>query len=102
MLYSFPRDIDAKCISDESMEQINDGCISNNKFETGCFCCNSPRVIILANCLPMTSKITVSGGRYDGPVSTSMSKTVKLTKRTVLFFLLVLSHITSSVWTSEI
>lgn len=63
MIYSFPRDIDPSHISYESMEQIKDGCISNNKFEAGCFCCNSPHVIILANCLPITSKLTAD--RWD-------------------------------------
>jgi len=63
MFYSFPRDIDPKCISYESMEQIKDGCISNTKFEAGCFCCNSPHVVVLANCLPIMSKLT--SDRWD-------------------------------------
>ena len=63
MIYSFPRDIEPNHISYESMEQIKDGCISNTKFEAGCFCCNSPHVIILANCLPIFNKLT--NDRWD-------------------------------------
>lgn len=63
MVYSFPRDIDPDHISYESMEQIKDGCISNTKFEAGCFVCNSPHVIVLANCLPRTYKLTAD--RWD-------------------------------------
>lgn len=59
MFYNFARDIDNKHISYDSMEQIKDGCISNTKFEAGCFCCNSPHIIIFANCLPLMSKLTV-------------------------------------------
>lgn len=59
MIYSFPRDINNEHISYDSIEQIKDGCISNNKFECGCFCCNSPHVIVLANCLPNLNKLTM-------------------------------------------
>lgn len=58
MIYNFPRDIDNKCISYDSMEQIKDGCISNNKFEAGCFVCNSPHILVFANCLPIEGKMT--------------------------------------------
>jgi len=59
MFYNFPREIDNKCISYDSMEQIKDGCISNTKFEAGCFCCNAPHIIVFANCLPNISKLTI-------------------------------------------
>ena len=59
MFYNFPREIDNKCISYDSMEQIKDGCISNTKFEAGCFCCNAPHIIVFANCLPNLSKLTI-------------------------------------------
>lgn len=58
MLYSIPRDVDNKHISYESMEQVKDGCISNTKFECGCFVCNSPHLIVLANCPPNMCKLT--------------------------------------------
>jgi|UniRef100_UPI0040488E17 hypothetical protein len=60
MIYNFGRDVDNDKISYKSMEQISDGCISNNKFETGCFICNKPHVLVLANCLPKMSAMTSS------------------------------------------
>jgi len=61
MIYNFGRDTDPLHISYKSMEQISDGCISNTKFETGCFVCNKPHVLVLANCLPLEGKF--SAGR---------------------------------------
>ena len=58
MFYNFARDIDNKCISYESMEQIKDGAISNTKFECGCFVCNAPHIIVFANCTPCLAKLT--------------------------------------------
>lgn len=60
MIYNFGRDVDNDKISYKSMEQISDGCISNTKFETGCFICNKPHVLVLANCLPKESALTKS------------------------------------------
>jgi len=58
MIYNFGRDTDNNKISYKSMEQISDGCISNTKFETGCFVCNKPHVLVLANCLPNIQSMT--------------------------------------------
>jgi len=60
MIYNFGRDTDSEKISYKSMEQISDGCISNTKFETGCFVCNKPHVLVLANCLPKETALTSS------------------------------------------
>jgi len=60
MIYNFGRDTDNEKISYKSMEQISDGCISNTKFETGCFVCNKPHVLVLANCLPKETALTSS------------------------------------------
>lgn len=60
MIYNFGRDTDNKMISYKSMEQISDGAISNTKFETGCFCCNPPHIVVLANCLPNFDALTKS------------------------------------------
>lgn len=60
MIYNFGRDTDNEKISYKSMEQISDGCISNTKFETGCFVCNKPHVLVMANCLPRESSLTAS------------------------------------------
>lgn len=60
MIYNFGRDVDNEKISYKSMEQISDGCISNTKFETGCFVCNPPHVLVLSNCLPKVSALTSS------------------------------------------
>lgn len=60
MIYNFGRDTDNRKISYKSMEQISDGAISNTKFETGCFCCNPPHVIVLANCCPNFEALTKS------------------------------------------
>ncbi len=62
MIYNFGRDTDNEKISYKSMEQISDGCISNTKFETGCFVCNKPHVLVMANCLPRESSL--SAGRW--------------------------------------
>lgn len=60
MIYNFGRDVDNNKISYKSMEQISDGCISNTKFETGCFVCNKPHVLVLSNCLPKEEALTKS------------------------------------------
>lgn len=60
MIYNFGRETDNERISYKSMEQISDGCISNTKFEAGCFICNKPHVLVLANCLPKFSAMTSS------------------------------------------
>lgn len=60
MIYNFCRSTENDKISYKSMEQISDGCISNNKFETGCFVCNKPHVIVFANCLPIEEALTQS------------------------------------------
>lgn len=60
MIYNFGRDTDNQRISYKSMEQISDGCISNTKFETGCFVCNCPHVLVMANCLPNVDALTKS------------------------------------------
>ncbi len=60
MIYNFGRDTHNEKISYKSMEQISDGCISNTKFETGCFVCNKPHVLVFANCLPKLDKLTKS------------------------------------------
>jgi len=60
MLYNFGRETENDKISYKSMEQIADGAISNTKFETGCFVCNKPHVVVLANCMPLIEKMTKS------------------------------------------
>jgi hypothetical protein len=59
-IYNFGRDIESHQISYSSMEQISDGCIANTKFEAGCMVFNKPHVIVFANCLPETKKLTSS------------------------------------------
>ena len=58
MIYNFGRDICNENISYKSMEQIKDGCISNNKYECGCFIFNSPHILVFANCLPRRRALT--------------------------------------------
>lgn len=60
VIYNFGRDTDNMKISYKSMEQISDGCISNTKFEAGCFVCNKVNVLVLANCKPYLSALTGS------------------------------------------
>lgn len=60
IIYNFGRDTENDKISYKSMEQVADGCISNTKFEAGCFVCNKINVVVLANCLPIYSKMTGS------------------------------------------
>jgi hypothetical protein len=60
MIYNFGRDTDMDKISYKSMEQVSDGCISNTKFECGCFIMNCPHILILANNWPNTKKMTGS------------------------------------------
>lgn len=61
LIYNFGRDTEPNKISYKSMEQVSDGCISNTKFEAGCFVCPwKPHVLILANCLPIMNKLTKS------------------------------------------
>ena len=59
-IYNLGRADDLDKVSYKSMEQISDGCISNNKFETGCFVCNKPHIVVLANGLPKLSCLTSS------------------------------------------
>lgn len=59
-LYNFGRETENHKISYNSIEQIADGAIANTKFEANCFVFNQPHVIVLANCLPMFSKLTAS------------------------------------------
>jgi len=42
------------------MEQISDGAIANTKFEANNLIFNKPHVIVMANCLPLTEKLTYS------------------------------------------
>lgn len=60
LIYNFGRETKPKEISYKSMEQVADGCISNTKFEAGCFVCNKIKVIVLSNCLPLFEKMTAS------------------------------------------
>lgn len=59
-IYNLGRDTDPEKVSYKSMEQISDGAISNTKFEGACFVFNKPHVIVLANCLPVSKKLTAS------------------------------------------
>lgn len=59
-IYNLGRDTDPEKISYSSMEQLSDGAIANTKFEGACFVFNKPHVIVLANCLPIMSKMTRS------------------------------------------
>jgi len=58
--YNFGRETKNNEISYKSMEQVADGCISNTKFEAGCFICNKVNVCVMANCLPLKGKLTQS------------------------------------------
>lgn len=60
VIYNITRETQPHEVSYSSMEQISDGCISNNKFECGCFVCNKPHVIIFANCEPIRERLTES------------------------------------------
>jgi len=60
MIYNFGRDTDMDKISYKSLEQVSDGCISNTKFEAGCFVMNKPHVFVLCNSMPLLSKLTAS------------------------------------------
>jgi len=60
MIYNFGKETKPDRISYKSMEQISDGAISNTKFETGCFVCNKPHVVVLANCMPNIECLTES------------------------------------------
>lgn len=57
MFFNFTKTIDAGHLNYSLFEAIKDGCISNNKFETGCFLMNPPHVVILCNQLPNTKKM---------------------------------------------
>lgn len=57
MFFNFTKQVDVDFINYSTFEAIKDGCISNNKFETGCFIMNTPHVVILCNTLPNTSKM---------------------------------------------
>lgn len=58
LFYNFGRATRPREISYKSMEQVSDGCISNTKFEAGCFVCNKPHVVVFANCLPVEEEMT--------------------------------------------
>lgn len=58
LFYNFGRATKPREISYKSMEQVSDGCISNTKFEAGCFVCNKPHVVVFANCLPVEEEMT--------------------------------------------
>jgi len=58
MVYNFGRSTKNDKIPYNSMEMINDGCISNTKFK--CFTMNKPHVFVFAYCLPKMSKLTSS------------------------------------------
>jgi len=58
MIYNLPRETEPLKVSYKSMEQISDGAISNNKFEAGCFVCNPPHILVLANCEPIYERLT--------------------------------------------
>lgn len=62
VFFNLAKDINPDHISYQSMEQIKDGCISNNKFEAGCFLCNSPTICVLSNILPNTD--AMGRGRF--------------------------------------
>jgi len=66
MIYNFSRATDPRAISYESMEQISDGAISNNKFEAGCFVCNPPHVLVFSNCMPVLEMMTKSRWKFFG------------------------------------
>lgn len=63
MIFNFGRDTEMDKISYKALEQISDGAIYNSKFEAGCFVCNKPHVLVLANSLPILDKITLSRWR---------------------------------------
>jgi len=64
LIFNFSRDVKAHKIPYRSMEQVSDGCVSNTKFECGCFIMpKCPRVCVFANCLPDKSRLTDS--RWD-------------------------------------
>ena len=58
MVYNFGRLTKNDKIPYNSMEMINDGCISNTKFK--CFIINKPKIFVFANCLSKMSKLTSS------------------------------------------
>lgn len=57
IFWDLPKSIKAEYISYDSIEEVKDGLISNNKFEAGCFVCPPPHVIIMGNCLPNTKSL---------------------------------------------
>jgi len=60
MIFNFGRETDMNKVSYKAFEQISDGAIYNSKFEAGCFVCNKPHVLVLANDLPNVKKMTQS------------------------------------------
>lgn len=60
MIFNFGREMEMDKVSYKSLEQISDGAIYNSKFEAGCFVCNKPHVLVLANSLPLMKKLTES------------------------------------------
>lgn len=59
IIWNLPRTICSSYISYQAIESIKDGLICNNKFECGSFICNSPHVVIFANCLPEFDKLSI-------------------------------------------
>jgi hypothetical protein len=64
MIFNFGRETEMDKVSYKALEQISDGAIYNSKFEAGCFVCNKPHVLVLANSMPITTKITASRWRF--------------------------------------
>lgn len=58
LIYDFPRKVTSDYISYDSIENVKDGVICNNKYECGSFICNSPHIIIFSNHLPNTSNLS--------------------------------------------
>jgi len=60
VIYNLPRSkVDNRTIAYNALECVKDGCISNNKFECGSFICNSPHVVVFANCMPDVQALTI-------------------------------------------
>lgn len=61
-------------ISYDALEQLKDGCISNNKFETGCFCINRPHIFVFANEPP-------EDDHYEEKLSSDRLKVIKVSPK---------------------
>lgn len=60
MFFNFTRATDTSKVSYSTFESIMDGCISNNKFETGCFLFNRPHIVVFANDYPFVKKMGIN------------------------------------------